>query len=126
MLESELLRSELVQLIIALVIFVSAMITVVGPIIRKRLEVWANKKYVELNHLTPSYVDDMLKRAAEIAVIVVEAKNLQGKGEEKLQQAENIAEGWLYDVYGYEIELDRIREAIEFVLFKTKVETPKK
>lgn len=120
MFENQALNEAIVQLLVAIVGFVAALVVVVGPIVRKRVELWAHEKYIELDRLTPDYLDTIIKKAAEIAVIVVEATNLKGESKEKLKQAEEIAEKWLMDVYGYEIELDRIREAIEFVLFELK------
>ena len=109
-------------MLLAVIGLVATLIVVVGPIVRKRLEIWAEGKLVELDRLTPEYIDQIIKAAARIAVIVVESTNLEGESKEKLKQAEEIAEKWLLDVYGYEVELDRIREAIEYMLFEFKKE----
>lgn len=110
-----------VQIIVAAVGLISVLVTVVGPVVRKWLELWFEKRYAELEMQLPDNVLNVLREVAKIAVMVVEATNLEGESKDKLKQAEEIAEAWLLQM-GYVVELDRIREAIEYVLFELKAE----
>lgn len=115
------MNEAMTNLIIAAVVFLTTVITILGPIVRTLLARWAEEKYEELQMNVPENVMQVIKEAARIAVIVVEATNLEGKGKVKLVEAEEIAENWLLSL-GYDVELDMIREAIEFVLFEMKNE----
>jgi len=114
------LNDSLTVFLTAALGLIATIITVVGPVVRQRLEVWAHERMQEVYEYAPDYVDRMIQRAAEIAVVVVEATNLEGASKDKLKQAEEIAEKWLSENFRYDIELDRIREAIEYVLFEKK------
>lgn len=114
-------EQEVVAIITAGVAFVATVIFVIGPFVRKRLEFWLETQLVELEQQLPENIMALIKEIARIAVIVVEATNLEAESREKLKMAEEIAEQWLLSL-GYEVELDRIREAIEYVLFEMKQE----
>ena len=116
------METEMIVAILAgLVGFVAILITVIGPLVRTKLEQWMANRWAEIEQTAPDYLVNLIKEAARIAVVFVEATNLEAESKVKLKQAEEIAENWLKTM-GYDIELDRIREAIEYVLFEMKNE----
>lgn len=118
------LSQEFAVFISAAIGLIAALVVAIGFIVKERMRVWAEARLAELYESAPDYVDEIIKKAAEIAVTVVESMNLEQTSHEKLMEAERIAEAWLKEVFNYDIELERLREAIEYVLFEKKIKDP--
>jgi len=112
-----LIQENMLAVVVALVGLIAAVITVAGPVLRKRVEEALAEKWLEIEMQLPESVLAVIQEVARIAVITVESLHLEDESRDKLKRAEEIAESWL-DALGYDVELDRIREAIEYVLFE--------
>lgn len=115
------INEAVVGVIVAAVGLIAVLITVVGPLVRERIGVWAQARWNELEMSLPKNVRDTIIDISRIVVFAVEQMyvglDVEDKGRAKLKEAEVRIEAWLA-MLGYEVELDRIREAIEFVVFE--------
>lgn len=106
-------------IVVGLVGLIALLIPIIWMTVRERLQVWANKKWEELQRNTPEATIALLETVARIVVPAVEQmwKGQQQAGKEKLQEAERRIEEWLLQ-HGVTVELSQIRLAIEAVVWE--------